>query len=320
MDTRLLSRQLVRALRGRRSQTALSRRLGYRSNVVYMWESGRRDPSASELFRLLARTGRDPRTAWRRFAVRLAEVDLTTPAGIAALLEQLRGQARIVDVADRAGVSRYTVSRWLRGLTEPRLSELLTLVDVLTLRVVDLVAEMVPPGSVPVVAAAWRELETRREVAFAHPWSQAILRQIETVAYRRLRRHRAGWLAERLGLTPAEEAASLEALLGAGLVRWDGERYETAPVAVDTSLATEAQRRQLRLHWADVGRAHIAEGADGLYSWAVVAVSREDYEALRALHVRYMQSLRQLVEASSPSEVVAVANVQLFSLGPPAGG
>lgn len=319
MDTVLLARQLVRALRGRRSQTALSRRLGYRSNVVYMWESGRREPSASELFRLLERTGRDPRAAWRRFAVQLDDVDLTTPAGVATLLGQLRGEARIVEVAERAGVSRYTASRWLRGITEPRLPELLRLVEVLTLRVVDLVAEMVPPESVPVVVSAWRELETRREVAFTHPWSQAILRQLETRDYRAQQRHRDGWLAERLGISRDEEAESLEALAQAGLVRWTGRRWETAPVAVDTSLATEAQRRQLKLHWADVGRRQLEDGAEGLFSWAVVALSREDYEALRALHVRYMHALRQLVDGSAPSEVVAVANVQLFPLAPVSG-
>jgi transcriptional regulator with XRE-family HTH domain len=315
MDMRILGQELVRALRGRRSQTALSRRLGYRSNVLYMWESGRREPSGSELFRLLARTGRDPAAAWSRFAVELDGVDLTTPAGVATLLDQLRGDARVVEVARRAGVSRYTASRWLRGLSEPRLPELLALVEVLTLRVVDLVAEMVPPASVPTIAAAWSELETRRHVAFTHPWSQALARQLETEDYARLARHAPGWLAERLGLEPEEEARALAALEEAGLVTWNGERYVTAAVAVDTSMATDAQRRQLKMHWTDEARRRIEAGRDGQFSWAVVALSRQDYETLRAMHVRYVQSLRQLVDASSPSQIVAVANVQLFPLG-----
>ena len=32
------------------------------------------------------------------------------------------------------------------------------------------------------------------------------------------------------------------------------------------------------------------------------------------MHVRYMKALRQLVDASAPSEVVAVVNAQLFAL------
>ncbi len=313
-DARALVSQLVRALRGKRSQTALSRRLGYRSNVLYTWESGRREPSASELFRVVARTGRSPRDAFASFPVELAAVDLAQASGVASLIAQLRGEARIVDVAERCGVSRYTMARWLKGRAEPRASELLVLIEALTFRVVDFATALAPASKLPEIAGAWQELYTRREVAFTHPWSQAILRQLETRAYAKLARHRAGWLATRLGITREEESGSLSALAAAGLSRWDGRRFVTEPVALDTSTATEEERRRLKLHWIDVGRRRVEAGADGLYSWSVFAVSREDYERLRALHVRYMHALRQIIDASAPSEVVAVANVQLFAL------
>lgn len=313
-DAPTLVRQLVRALRGKRSQPALSRRLGYRSNVLYTWESGRREPSASELFRIVARTGGEPDNAFASFPVELADVDLREPEGITALLDQLRGEARIVDVAKRCRVSRYTAARWMSGRAEPRASELLLLIEALTFRAIDFVTALAPPSKLPEIASAWQELRTRREVAFTHPWSQAILRQLETRAYAKLARHRTGWLAERLGISRQEETESLAALTAAGLVRWDGQRWMTEPVAVDTSMATEAERRRLKLHWVDAGRRRLEAGGDGLFSWSVVAVSREDYEKLRALHVRYMHALRQIVDASHPSEVVAVANVQLFAL------
>lgn len=43
MDWDQLAAELVRALRGKTSQAQLSRRLGYRSNIVQRWESGRSD-------------------------------------------------------------------------------------------------------------------------------------------------------------------------------------------------------------------------------------------------------------------------------------
>jgi transcriptional regulator with XRE-family HTH domain len=314
LDAPVLVRQLVRALRGARSQTALSRRLGYRSNVIYTWESGRREPSASELFRLVSRTGGSPAKAFASFPIDLARVDLKKPAGIAALLDRLRGEARIVEIAERCGVSRYTASRWLSGKAEPRASELIVLIEALTFRVLDFVTALAPAHALPEISGPWRELEVRREIAFTHPWSQAILRELETTAYAKLAKHRAGWLAERLRVPLAIEEESLRALSLAGLVRFDGERWITEPVAVDTSMASDEERRRLKLHWADAGRARIEAGAEGLFSWSVFAVSRADYERIRALHVRYMQSLRQIVDASTPSEVVAVANVQLFAL------
>ena len=51
--------ELVRALRGRRSQAALSKRLGYRSNPVTDWEHGRRFPTAPETLRAASRANVD---------------------------------------------------------------------------------------------------------------------------------------------------------------------------------------------------------------------------------------------------------------------
>ena len=97
-------------------------------------------------------------------------------------------------------------------------------------------------------------------------------------------------------------------------VRLEHGKYASTPAAVDTSAASEAERRALKLHWADVGRARIAADDPGLFSWSVAAVSRADYEKLRALQVSYMTTLRQIIGASEPSEVVVVANAQLFAL------
>lgn len=315
-DAEALSSELVRALRGGRSQTALSRWLGYRSNVLYTWESGRRWPSASQLFRLIARTGRDPRAAWRGFAVDLEDADLTTREGVARLLAGLRGGARVSDVAERCGVSRFAASRWLRGQAEPRLPELLSLVEALTLRLADFLAALVDPDELPSLRAHWQELGARRQVAFTHPWSQAVLRELETVRYRRSRgrQSHAGWLARRLGIDEDTAEAALSALRDAGLIRYERGRWLTEPVAVDTSTASLEARRNLKAHWAAVGRERLLRDADGLFSWSVFALSEADYERVRALHVHYMQSLRQIVDDSSPSEVVAVANVQLFRL------
>ena len=315
-DAKGLARELVRALRGRRSQTALSRRLGYRTNVVYSWESGRSWPSASELFRIVERTGGDPSAAWSRFPVDVTDLDLTQPTGVHGVLDQLRGGARIVDIAERCGVSRFTASRWLNGQAEPRLPDLLTLVEALTVRVADLIAALVDPDEVPQLRDHWSEMLVRRKIAFTHPWSQALLRQLETRTYQRRRGQKrdVAWLAQRLGIDQGTVQDALGQLLRAGLIRWDGRRHHTEPVAVDTSSAQPSERLGLKRHWSQVGLERMELGGDGLFSWSVVALSEEDYERLRGLHVQYMHALRQLVDESQPTEVVAVANVQLFRL------
>ena len=58
-----LASELLRALRGERSQSAFARRLGYKSNIVYSWEAGRAFPTASRALRAAQRTGVDVRAA-----------------------------------------------------------------------------------------------------------------------------------------------------------------------------------------------------------------------------------------------------------------
>jgi transcriptional regulator with XRE-family HTH domain len=313
-DAASLSRELVRTLRGPQSQTAMSRRLGHRSNVFYAWESGRRFPSASELFRLAHKRRADVAAALAAIGVRDPDrVDVRTPAGIAALLADVRRDVRINDIAARTGESRFMVSRWLRGLSEPRLPELFVLLEALTLRLVELLAALVGPDAIPAVAREWRGLDARRRIAFTHPWSQAILRVIETEQYKKSK-PRSGSIAKRLGIDPAIERACLEALLAAGLVRAHGAHYRAEPTVMDSSAGSEADRLALKQHWLDVGRARLGAGDPGLFSWSVFAVSQKDFEEMRALHVRYMHALRGLIDASQPSEIVGVANVQLFEL------
>ncbi len=100
--------ELVKAVRGRRSQAAFSKRLGYRSNVVSAWEAGRAFPSASDFFSVLARTGRklaDLLAAFHRLPADASAQDLTTSRGVAAFLNDLRGRTPVVDLARSAGAA-----------------------------------------------------------------------------------------------------------------------------------------------------------------------------------------------------------------------
>src|SRR6188472_581453 len=96
MDYEPLAAELIRALRGRRSQLAFSRRLGFRTNVVHTWEAQRRWPTASRFLAVAERAGVDVRAALTRFYRTpppwLATLAPTTPELVARLLEDLRGR------------------------------------------------------------------------------------------------------------------------------------------------------------------------------------------------------------------------------------
>jgi hypothetical protein len=66
MDHEAAAKELLRALRGRRSQVAPSRRLKHRSNVLYAWEAGLRAPTATGFLDLAKRVDIDTEAGSRR--------------------------------------------------------------------------------------------------------------------------------------------------------------------------------------------------------------------------------------------------------------
>jgi transcriptional regulator with XRE-family HTH domain len=320
LDYARLSREFVRAVRGPRSQTALSRRLGYRTNVLYAWESGRRSPTAATVLELLQRSRVDVRARLERFFASpprwLADTDAKSPAGVAALLREVRGTIPILELARRTGFSRYAIARWLECRAEPHFADFLRLFEAASLRVLDFIALFHDPATLPAAARAWRLLEAHRRAAYDQPWIPAVLLTLELADYARLPEHEPGFIARRLGIPRAEEERCLEILEETGQIRRRGPRFEPVQgMTVDTRPDAVAERR-LKQSWAEIGTARLAAGAPGLFSFNVFAVSERDLTKLQELHRAYFRHLRAIVAASTPSERIAVANVQLFALDP----
>lgn len=317
-DYSRLGAELIRALRGQRSQTALSRRLGYKTNVVYIWEAQKGAPTGAGFLQLAQRVGVDVRHAFTQFYRKtppwLAEHEPTSLEGVAALLEDLRGSSTLVETAAKLRVSRFALARWLRGEAEPRLPDFLELIEVSSLRLLDFVAALVDPLAVPSLAKPWQELQAARRAAYQRPWSHAVLRALELRQYRELPAHRPGWIGSLLGIDQAEEEACLELLADTGQIELRHKKWHVKQVlTVDTRKDPEAARH-LKAWWARVGNERFLMQAEGVFSYNLFAVSNADLERIEALQRAYFRELRSIVAQSEPVENVAVVNLQLFSL------
>ncbi len=319
MNHEKLASQLVRALRGKRSQTAVSRRLGYTSNVIYDWESGRRAAPASALFRLSLRPAPDAQARVLAFAgVPLpASTDLGSRAGLATLLSGLARGRSMTELAALTGADRTTIARWLRGTTEPKLPELLAFVEHTTQRLLELVSIFADPLTLPATRRAYRDLLAQRRLAYELPWSHAVLRALELDAYRALPCHVPGFVAERVGLSLQDEARYLDALEASGQVRKLRGRYQVQRVLTVDTRPSQAENRRLKRHWAEVALSRYAEErtpADALFSYNLFAIDQAGFERMRALHLEYYERLREIVADSRRAERVVLMNMQLIPL------
>jgi transcriptional regulator with XRE-family HTH domain len=320
-STRQVSRELVRHLRGRRSQSAYSRALGFGSNVVYAWESGRRFPEVSVFFRAAQLGGVPVKERLLGFlpdaATALGTARLTHPRAVQLLTQLLVGRTPKCELAHRAGVDRTTLARWLSGHTEPCLPEFLRLVDVTTQRLLDFIALFADPAELSATQAAYLDLRVQQKLAYELPWSHAILRALELAPYRALPQHQPGFLADQIGIDVEQESRYLTELASAGQIRWDGTHFRLHRVlAVDTR-KDEERNRLLKAHWAKVALERLNPGGaprDALFSFNLFAISEPSFQQIRDLHLEYYARVRSIIEESTSAERVVLLNLQLVPL------
>jgi Domain of unknown function (DUF4423) len=313
----LIASELIRAARGRRSQTGLSRRIGYRSNVVHRWEAGQSWPTASGFLKLCQRLRIDVRRSFTRFYLRppswIEGIDPTSPAAVAAFLHDLQGRTPIKTLAASAGYNRYSVSRWLKGSVEPRLPEFLCLIEASSRRLLDYVATLTDPARLPCLEQAWTELTQAREAAYDAPWSHAVLRVLELEGAH-VRASDLRWVAQKLGIAESEVAGALQVLQRTGQVRAERGRLRVQRVIdVDTSREPERARR-LKAVWTRVAMERLERGAPGLFGYRVFAVSRSGLRRLRELQLEYVSAMQAVVAEPQASECVGLYCAQLLDL------
>ncbi len=312
MDFTTLAAQMVRARRGPRTQTALSRALGYKSNVVFAWEKEHDQPSARSFFRLVEKTGAMP--SLDTFC-RGPSPDVTTKSGVAFFLEDLAAERKISELSELLGRDRYAVGRWLRGHTDITLGDLLHFIEVTTLVLFDFIKLFVDPEELPCCADSYRRMVAARRAARDTPWAHAVVHLADLPAYRSLPKHEPGWFASRLGVTISEEEVCLNHLVQSGQLSLVEGRYRRIEaLTIDTRSDPDATRR-LASFWLQEGSKRVLVPGSGRFAFNTFAVNRSDLERIRTLQSEYFRKLRSIVAQSQPTEAVAVATFQLLPLG-----
>lgn len=295
--------ELCRRLRGNRSQIQLARRLGYRSNVPATWESGRAAPPATTFFRACERLGLEVRVPLEAFLGGVHLGDLTRVEGVAELIGRLRGGETTLALAEASGVSRHALGRWQRGESEPRLPDLLRVVDHGTRRLLDFLAIFTDPGELPSVADEWERLREGRALLVREPWVQPVLLGLELAGYRALAAHDDGWLARRLGESVERVQEALERLAATDQIAWTGTHWRLHRVrTIDTRRDADGVLA-MRVWFAEQALGRLRAGApEGTFSQNLFTLSEEDLERLHELHVRHFEEIRALVAQSEPGE------------------
>ena len=323
-DVELLSRDLMRALRGDRSQPAFSRGLGFRSNAAYLWEHGRRYPEVSAF--LKAGLARDARLG--PALARFFEQPLDTFEGrralslrnVTRLVVQLLGTGSKRDVAAQLGVDRTTLGRWCAGKTEPRLPQFLSLVQLSTQRLIEFISLFVDLSVLPSTREVYTYFLRQRRLAYELPRSHIVLRALELDAYQAQPRHDPALLAREVGASEAEVERCLAELEAAGqVVRADGHYRAAQILTIDTREDPE-QNARLKAFWAREALERFEtrrSPPETLFSFNLFAISEDSFQQIRKLHLAYYDQARAIIEQSRSADRVVLMNLQLMPLREP---
>ena len=312
-EAETIGRELIRALRGRLTRAAFSKRLGYRSNVVHRWETGEAWPPVPTLLSGLARMGRIDRHLFAHFLGRPGAGRGFTPPQVARFLRELQGKTPITTLAAQTGYNRFQIARWLRGQTRPRLPEFLCLVEATSRRLLDLLALIIDPARVPSVAPRWEQLQAAREAAYQAPWSHAVLRALELGAP-------AGSLSDAelgtaVGLDVGTARDGLEWLVRSGQVRREAGRYRPQKVQVVDTRADPDRSRDLKAYWGQLAIERLQSGrSEGDFGYSLFAIHRDDLERLRTLHLEYVRAMQSVIAHSTKPDCVGLYCAQLLDL------
>ena len=317
LDFEAIGAEWVRGVRGKRSQAAFSKRLGYASSVVHRWEQGSAWPTASRFLQACERNGKDVGAAYSAFFHRtpswLQQHEATSPGAVAAFLRQLRGKTKIDALCELSGYSRYQIARWFKAETEPKLPEFLRLTEACSRRSLDFIATLTDPNTLPAARERWTQLQRMREAAYEDSWSHAVLRALELEEYVEVDDVEL-WLTAVVGIPLEQVRRALHVLEQSGQITRDGTRWSRLPTTSVTTGGDPAMRGLLTQAWTKVAYERMRRKAPGHFGYSLFSVSRADLRRIRELQVAYLREMQSIIAQSAPNECVGLLCLQLMDL------
>ncbi len=231
--------------------------------------------------------------------------------GVCGWLQALKGGASQLDLAEQTGLSRHQIGRWLRGDAQPRVPDLLRLVDGCTGRMPDLVGALVSIEQVPAVRERAAAQKEAGRLLHEFPWSPAVLTLLGTSDGASTEA-----LEERLGLPTGTLRATVEAMVRAGLLKEHRGRVRPAQHLTSTARGTDEDRHRAREHWTRVALQRLGQGeTDDVVGYNVLCVSRADMQRIRQRYRAFFREVRSMVAASHPTQTAGLLLVHLVEWG-----
>jgi transcriptional regulator with XRE-family HTH domain len=287
--------------------------MGYKSNPIYRWETGSSTPSWSQFITLCRVSHRDVSRA-----VHYVIGFQGKPGDARGLLIYLCGSEKISEVARKTGVSRFVVSKWLAGKSEPGLDVFLKILHELQFILIEFIEALVETRKIPSLDPIARQLNAQKNAVYSHPELEAILCALNLDQYRATKKHVTGFISELIGISHEEEVRGLELLKSVGLVSEINQKYVVKTTQIDTQGVFD-EAVKIRKYWAKKYLEFLEhqcppEKATKLGYFLIDLSAEGERKALEA-YLEFCFKLRAIAQTDTgPRKTVKLCNAQLIDL------
>ncbi len=221
-------KELLKALRGRRSQEALNRSFGFSFNQIYRWERGITKISWPEFIQFcelchiplqkkIIEIFKGPHALFAE--------ENKDPLLSQNVIHALMGNMVIDKFSKRYQLPRKSVSKWLSGQADPSLEQMFFLFHYHSGQLIKLIDALIGTGHIPSLQDVIVKHKIREEITYKYPEVSLILNTIHTKQFQAKTECLEGHFAKKFGLTLAEEKEILSGLLRSDTIHRYGASY-----------------------------------------------------------------------------------------------
>lgn len=313
-DTQDIIKQILKAIRGKRSQLALSRKLGFNYNQVYRWEKGLVRISWKEFVALCRGCKARVDEAFSATYLNMSDAEDS-----ASLVAALIGDHKLRDVAERSGYSRFLLSRWRAGKTTPSLEQVLDLWQIFDGRLIDFFSHLGIINELPSLNQMRQRQAAFNKLLNEFPYTGMILWILEAKAAKLALPQAAAMTAKALRVTTAEVSELLERLLSIGIIKVHKGHYSIVPSQISTLSLDSSTAKNIRRFWLQ--RALVAlesyktppQKGDPLFGYLEFNVNRQQLELIHNKYFDFYQEILNIVQQDKTgARETRVLSLQLF--------
>lgn len=306
MDFKLLTRQLMPAIRGIRLQATLNQKLNFKFNKIYRWESGRNEILWKDFSKFC--------TACQcplRKSLREAFSYYKDPEDIASLVRHFISTQPLASVASSTGISRHMLSRWLNGHSQPPLHLIFALIEFSSADFFRFLEGLVGGQVLPCIQEKVEQDRAQLEIFYKYPFLSALLSAIDLEDYKR--HPTETFLAHKSKVPLPLVKAAIHDLAEANLLIKNDQCWETQLKRTGIRGSLEGRKKIAQYVFSRTSDAVDSSFGEPemRFSWKLFSLNKSQYEKILQKYTEFFNELGTIIDQGQEE----ANKIYLFSVG-----